>query len=157
MCVLIEPSLFWRVASAFFGIKLFEGLKHLQVLFYIRNIWVQILKGLVKGPTRRTKGWLRHCLSIFNRWTKWHPGYWLTDRWWVIVYVNLSLETLNQRTAKEQSTEAIDVPLIDLLSIDGGLQLVSCALFHWRGEWKIHTKFSNYSNRFIYILFGVYR
>ena len=40
--------------------------------------------------------------------------------------------------AKDQSTEAIDDPLIDLPSVDGALQMVPCALFYLVGEWEIN-------------------
>ena len=44
--------------------------------------------------------------------------------------------------ANDQLTEAIDDPLIDLPSVDGvvdgGLQMVPCALFYLGGEWEIH-------------------
>ena len=50
-----------------FGETFMEDPLIVNVHFYVGNICVQLLKGLAKGPIRRTQGLSRPCLGSVNR------------------------------------------------------------------------------------------
>ena len=128
VCFLMGPCKFGLVAYVCFGWNLFWMSKGFKGCIYIWNVRVRLIKGPTKGPTRRTKGWLRHCLGSVNRRNKWWPVGWPTDRSWGLVYWNLAGQVSTQKIGKDQSTEAKGRPINWIMASQLGPSMVAWCL-----------------------------